>query len=87
MIKQITFNQLRAIKDALPDGSMQAIASELGISADTVRNYFGAQNYDNGDACGIHLEAGPDGGMVVFDDTKILDAALEILCFNGLLRL
>jgi len=87
MVKQMTFNQLRKIKDTLPSGSMQKIADELGLSADTVRNYFGAQNYDNGEACGLHLEAGPDGGMVVFDDTKILDVALEMLCFEGLLKL
>lgn len=87
MIKQMTFNQLRKIKDTLPTGSMQRIADELGISADTVRNYFGAQNFDSGESCGLHLEAGPDGGMVVFDDTKILDVALEMLCFEGLLKL
>lgn len=87
MVKQMTFNQLRKIKDTLPDGSMQRIADELGISADTVRNYFGAHKYDNGDICGLHLEAGPDGGMVVFDNTEILDVALEMLCFEGLLKL
>jgi len=87
MVKQMTFNQLRKIKDTLPSGSMQKIADELGISADTVRNYFGAQNFDCGESCGLHLEAGPDGGMVVFDDTKILDVALEMLCFEGLLKL
>lgn len=87
MVKEMTFNQLRKIKDTLPDGSMQKIADELGISADTVRNYFGAQNYDNGEMCGLHLEPGPDGGVVVFNDTKILDVALEMLCFGGLLKL
>ena len=37
----ITFNELRRIKDRLPSGSSQRIADELGISVDSVRNYFG----------------------------------------------
>ena len=28
---------------------------------------------------GVHIEPGPDGGIVILDDTKILDMALEIL--------
>lgn len=86
MVKQLTFNQLRRIKDFLPDGSMKTIAEELGISPDTVRNYFGAQNYDDGEYCGFHIEAGPDGGIVTLDDTRILDLALEILYFDGTLK-
>ena len=46
MTYTITFNELRKIKDMLPHGSMQRIAEDLGISTDTVRNYFGADNYD-----------------------------------------
>ena len=45
MTKTITFNELRRIKDSLPDGSMQRIADELGLSVETVRNYFGGHNY------------------------------------------
>ena len=76
----ITFNELRKIKDMLPHGSMQRIADELGISTDTVRNYFGGDNYDEG-CCtaGIHTEQGPDGGIVILDDTTILDKAKAIL--------
>ena len=66
MTYTITFNELRKIKDMLPHGSMQRIAEDLGISTDTVRNYFGADNYDNGgSSAGIHVEQGPDGGLVV----------------------
>ena len=80
MTYTITFNELRKIKDMLPHGSMQRIAEDLGISTDTVRNYFGADNYDNGgSSAGIHVEQGPDGGLVVLDDTAILDQAKELL--------
>ena len=45
MTKTITFNELRRLKDSLPDGSTHRIADELGISVETVRNYFGGHNY------------------------------------------
>lgn len=75
MTKTITFNELRRIKDSLPDGSMHRIADELGVSVETVRNYFGGQNFQDGKSCGIHIEPGPDGGLVVLDDTTILERA------------
>lgn len=79
MTKTITFNELRKIKDALPSGSMTKIAAELGLNEETVRNYFGGHNYKDGKSCGIHIEAGPDGGLVMLDDTQILDVALRII--------
>jgi hypothetical protein len=79
MAKVITFNDLRKIKDNLPDGSMHHIADELKISVETVRNYFGGANYNNGKSVGIHLEQGPDGGLVTLDDTTILDMAERII--------
>ncbi len=80
-MKTISFNQLRRIKDALPSGSMQRIASELSIEADTVRNYFGGSHYREGEGKpqGLHVEPGPDGGVVVLDDTTILELAEKIL--------
>ncbi|OQC33758.1 MAG: hypothetical protein BWX65_00817 [Bacteroidetes bacterium ADurb.Bin057] len=75
----MTFNELRKIKDSLPSGSTQRIADELGIEADTVRNYFGGQHFKNGGSCGVHIEAGPDGGLVMLNDTTILDLAFKIL--------
>ena len=39
MTKTITFNELRRIKDSLPDGSMHRIADELNVTTQTVRNY------------------------------------------------
>ena len=79
MTKTITFNELRRIKDRLPDGSMHRIADELGLQVETVRNYFGGQNYQDGRSCGIHIEPGPDGGLVVLDDTTIFERAMEIM--------
>lgn len=79
MPKNIAFNELRKIKDSLPDGAIRQIAETLKVSADTVRNYFGGQSYKEGESCGIHIEPGPNGGFVVLDDTSILDMALEIL--------
>lgn len=82
MTKTITFNELRRIKDSLPDGSVHRIADELGISVETVRNYFGGYNFKDGKACGIHIEPGPDGGLVVLDDTTLFEHALAILAEN-----
>ena len=78
-MKTITFNELRKIKDALPTGSMHRIADELNMSVETVRNFFGGQNFKQGESVGIHLEPGPDGGLVMLDDTTVLDKALAIL--------
>lgn len=75
----ITFNQLRKIKDSLPDGSIRTIAEELNLDVETVRNYFGGRNYDRGKCVGIHTEPGPDGGIVELDDTTILDMAQNII--------
>ncbi|MEE1232807.1 MAG: DNA-binding protein [Phocaeicola sp.] len=82
MNRTITFNELRKIKDALPSGSMHRIADELDMSVETVRNFFGGQNFKDGKSVGIHLEPGPDGGLVMLDDTTVLDKALEILKEN-----
>ena len=78
-MRTLTFNELRRIKDSLPDGSMHRIADELGMDVETVRNYFGADNYKEGQTVGIHIEPGPDGGIVGIDDTTVFDRALQIL--------
>ena len=78
-MRTITFNELRRIKDSLPSGSMHRIADELNMTVETVRNFFGGHNFKNGKSGGIHLEPGPDGGLVMLDDTTVLEKALQIL--------
>ena len=78
-MRTITFNELRRIKDSLPSGSMNRIADELNMTVETVRNFFGGHNFKNGKSVGIHLEPGPDGGLVMLDDTTVLEKALQIL--------
>ncbi len=78
----ITFNELRQIKDSLPEGSMRKIAGDLNLSVETVRNYFGGANYDSGESVGIHFEEGPNGGIVTLDDETILNLAKGILTKN-----
>ena len=78
-MRTITFNELRRIKDSLPSGSMHRIADELNMTVETVRNFFGGHNFKNGKSVGIHLGPGPDGGLVMLDDTTVLEKALQIL--------
>lgn len=79
----LTFNELRTIKDSLPDGSMQRIAERLGMNVETVRNYFGGANFNRGESVGLHLEPGPGGGVVHIDDDRILEMARKILAEQG----
>jgi len=79
MSTTITFNQLRKIKDSLPKGSIRSIAESLNLNVETVRNYFGGADYVRGKSIGIHIEQGPDGGIVVLDDPTILEMARNIL--------
>jgi hypothetical protein len=75
----LTFKELRDIKHALPTGSIARIAAELNVDEQTVRNYFGAQKYNEGGIAGIQVEPGPDGGIVHIEDTRILDLARDII--------
>jgi hypothetical protein len=79
MTIKITFNELRDIKDHLPHGSMLRIAQDLGIEVETVRNYFGGTHYEKGTCVGMHIEQGPQGGIILLDDTTILEKAQAIL--------
>ena len=79
MERKITFNELRKIKDSLPDGSIRRLAHEFDLDVETIRNYFGGANYDRGRSVGLHIESGPNGGIVLLDDTQILQRAEELL--------
>ncbi|MFZ5430647.1 MAG: DNA-binding protein [Bacteroidota bacterium] len=76
---KITFNELRKVKDSLPDGAIRKLASEFNVSEETVRNYFGGSNYERGTAVGIHMEPGPNGGIVLLDDSAIFERAQELI--------
>ncbi len=76
---KITFNELRKVKDSLPDGSIRKLASEFNVSEETVRNYFGGSNYERGTTVGIHMEPGPNGGIVLLDDSSIFERAQELI--------
>ena len=75
----ITFNELRDIKHSLPTGSIKRIADDLNLDEQTVRNYFGAHKYEDGEVVGNHVQPGPNGGIVHLEDTTILEAAKKIL--------
>jgi predicted transcriptional regulator len=75
----ITFEELRRIKHALPTGSVKRIADELNIEEQTVRNFFGAKKYENGQIVSQHIEPGPDGGIVHLEDDTILKVAQRII--------
>lgn len=75
----ITFNELRDIKDHLPDGSIHRIAKALDLNVETVWNYFGGYSHADGKPMGVHVEEGPGGGVVALDDTRILDLAKQMI--------
>lgn len=75
----ITYNELRDIKHSLPTGSVSRIAQTLHVDEQTVRNYFGASDYEAGDIAGKHYQQGPKGGIVTLEDTKIIELAQQII--------
>lgn len=75
----ITFEELRTIKHSLPTGSIHRIAEELNIDEQTVRNYFGADKYEDGNVVDRHVQPGPNGGIVELVDDTILNLARKII--------
>ena len=63
----------------MPSGSVKRIASQLGINEQTVRNYFGANKFEEGSLTGKHIQPGPNGGVVSLQDTTILKMAQDII--------
>jgi len=76
---KITFNELRQVKDSLPKGSIKLLSDEFNMSEETIRNYFGGANYTKGSSVGMHIESGPNGGIVLLDDSTIFDRAKELI--------
>ena len=79
---KITFNELRQVKDSLPNGSIKLLSKEFSVSEETIRNYFGGANYVKGSAVGIHIEPGPNGGIVLLDDDTIFERAKELISIH-----
>ncbi len=80
MTKTISFNDLRRIKDSLPDGSMHKIADQLNCTVQTVRKTTSeAATMSLVRIVAFTLSRGPHGGIVVLDDTTIYDMAIAIL--------
>lgn len=78
----ISFHELRDIKHRLPTGSVRKIAEKLQIDEQTVRNYFGAHDYEQGGVTGGHRQPGPNGGIVTLQDDTILNIAKEMIASN-----
>ncbi len=81
----ITFEALRDIKHQLPNGSVKRIAKELNLEEQLVRNYFSAGRTSHGEISSdlhLHVQPGPNGGVVHFEDTTILDLAKQIIAEN-----
>lgn len=78
----LTFNELRNLKDSLPEGSIRRIAKEFDVTVETIRNYFGGSNFRRGESIGVHYEPGPGGGVVHLDDPTIYQRACELLSQN-----
>ena len=79
----ITYDELREIKHKLPTGSISRIAKTLNLDEQTVRNYFGAMKYKQGEIVGKHIQPGPGGGIVNIENTMILDLAKKIIQENS----
>ena len=76
----ISFKELRDIKHSLPTGSVKKIADELNLDEQTVRNYFGAKKYQDGEnIAGKHVQPGPNGGFVELEDDTILNVAKKLI--------
>ena len=63
----------------IKDGIQTAFIDYNYNSSLAYRPQFVSNNYKEGKTVGIHIEPGPDGGIVEIDDTTVLDRALQIL--------
>ena len=51
----VTFEELRRVKHALPTGSITRLAQEFNMDEEAIRNYFGGGHYKNGQVAEFHL--------------------------------
>ncbi len=80
----ITFEELRKIKHNLPTGSVSKIAEQLELPEQTVRNYFGAKKYaDGGEVVDLHVQPGPNGGIIEIDNPRIIEVARQMISQEG----
>lgn len=75
----LTYQELRNIKHSLPTGSISKIAQQLNLDEQSVRNYFGANKYNNDEIVGRHIQPGPNGGVVHIENTSIIELAKQII--------
>lgn len=65
---RMTFSEIRKLKDRMPNGTMHVLAQELGVTVETVRNYFGGENFQLGQPVGIHRELGSQQVILEVDE-------------------
>ncbi len=75
----VSFEELRRVKHALPPGGVAKLAQEFQQTEEAIRNYFGAGHYKNGDISEFHLESGYGGGVVHLENTAIFDRAIQLI--------
>lgn len=76
----ITLDELRALKDALPHGAIEAIAQQLAIPPEQVRAFLAAASLPGADPrAAIHAERGHAGGTLCAPHDDILRAARNLL--------
>ena len=51
----------------------------LDLPEQTIRNYFGAHDYQEGGIAMKHVQPGPKGGIVYLEDTTILETAKSLI--------
>ena len=78
----ITYDELRDLKHLLPTGSVKLIASQLDISENRVRNFFGGNRKDPSVIVDLHRQPGPNGGLYYTDETKIIELARRIISYR-----
>jgi len=75
----VTFEELRDVKHRLPTGSIRKIAQQLDMEEQSIRNFFGAKKESGKLPSGWHKQPGFNSGVVMIENTIVLDLAKQIL--------